>query len=115
MDHIILNRAHEESLSTVDKLVLALHVILVHFFPFLLQIQGRFNKNIELRPSSCTTRTTLIMYDKSKHSLGYFLGLWDPATFGYLLPALGLWSVITCNVNYAIDNCKEGNGIQTYS
>jgi len=50
------------------------------------------------------------MYDKSKHSLGYFLGLWDPATFGYLLPALGLWSVITCNVNYAIDNCKEGNG-----
>ena len=39
-----------------------------------------------------------------------FLGLWDSATFGCLFPGLGLWSVITCNVNYAIDNCKEGNG-----
>ena len=50
------------------------------------------------------------MYDKAKHSLGYFLGLWDSASFGCLLLGLGLWSVITCNVNYAIDNCKEGNG-----
>ena len=50
------------------------------------------------------------MYDKAKCSLGYFLGLWDSASFGCLLRGLGLWSVMRCNVNYAIENRKEGNG-----